>query len=746
MRRLPRPYIQDLDLAGQIHAMVHLHLLGSLSLRPADGGEIHAILSQPRRIALLAYLAAARPRGFHRRDTLFALFWPESTSGRARNALNQAAHRLRQALGAGVLISRGDEEIGLSPDAFSCDVAEFERALDRGDYDAALDLYRGDLLPGFFMADAPELESWLERERAHLRSRACEGALALAAGYEGEGRLREAARWVGRALELAPEDEAIVRHLLRVLDQIPERASALRAYEEFARRLKREYALVPAPETRALIEEIRGRTGGADTMESTPFTRIPRGRATEAETDREQRRIRSIAVLPFEDLSPGTEHEYLGDGIADELGGALARVPGLRVSGRRSAFAFRGRAADVREIGWRLGVEAVLEGSIRASGDRLRISAQLIGTADGFHLWSELYDRELNDALAIQQDIARSIMRAVLGRIEGGGALPGAREEHPEVYHLYLKGRYFKEKRSRDGLQKAIGYFRQALERDPAHARAHAGLADAYQLQAFYGFAPIGPARGKARAAVKDALAIDGALAEARASLASILSWEGDAAGAEREYRHAIELDPGYAQAHQWYASFLRHRNRLTAALREAEIALELDPLSVAVMLTIGSIYRALRHYDHAIEQYQRVLEMDPTYAPALFWLSGVYALTRQDDRAVAAAEQAIALGGEGGLYLGGLAFAQGLAGRKAEAEDTLRKMERLAETEYVAAMDLVSAYIGLGERDRALRALEQACDGGDPSVRELLVDPMYDSLRADRRFQILLKRIGLVE
>jgi TolB-like protein/Tfp pilus assembly protein PilF len=716
--------------------MVRLHLLGSLELRTKDGREVHYILGQPRRVALLAYLAAARPGRFHRRDTLFSLFWPESDTGRARNALNQAIHRLRQSLGEGVLISRGDEEVGLNPEVFWCDAAASEEALDRRDYEAALDLYRGDLLPGFFISDAWDFETWLEHKRAHLRARACEGALALAAQHEAKGELRDAAPWIRRALDLAPEDETVLRHLLRILDRISERAAALRAYEDFEQRLTREYGVAPGPETQALAAEIRSRSDRVERTEHTPDAPAVR---------REGQPIRSIAVLPFADLSPGKDQEYLGDGLAEELLGALSRIEGIRVPSRTSAFAFKGKETDIRTIGWKLGVEAVLEGSIRASGHRLRITAQLIGAADGFHLWSATYDRELEDVFAVQEEIARNIVRAIRGRIEGGGALPGAREESPQVYSLYLKGRYFKEKRSREGLQKAIGYFREVIDRDPAHARAHAGLADAYQLQVFYGFAPIGATRGKARAAVNEALAMDDRLAEAHASFASVLSWEGDAVGAERAYRRAIELDPAYAQAHQWYASFLRHRNRLGEALREAEIALALDPLSMSVMLTVGSIYRALRHYDLAIEQYQRVLEMDPTYAPALYWLSGAYALTGQDDRAIAAAEQAIGLGGATGLYLSGLALAQASAGQSEDAEHTLARMERLAETEYVSALDFALPYIGLGEIGRALEYVERGCKEGDPSVRELLVDPVFDLLRPQPRFQRLLVKARLV-
>lgn len=723
--------------------MVRLHLLGSLGLWTADGREIDSILSQPRRAALLAYLAVARPRGFHRRDTLLALFWPEAESGRARNALNQALHRLRQALGEGVLVSRGDGDVGLNPAVFWCDAAAFEQALDRGDLGTALELYRGDLLPGFFVGDAREFESWLERERTHLRTRACEGALGLARQHETSGGLREAARWIRRALDLAPEDEATLRHLLRILDRIPERAAAVRAYEEFAGKLEREIGVQPSSETRSLAAEIRMRSeapGGA----GAPL--VPGHDAPPAAVRPDGRAVRSIAVLPFADLSAGGGQEYLGDGIAEELLGFLSRIPGLRVPGRTSSFSFKGRDPDVREIGWQLGVDMVLEGSVRASEGRLRISAQLIGCVDGFVLWSETYESERKDALAVQEEIARSIVGAIRGRIAGGGTPPRVREESPEVYHLYLKGRYFKGKRSREGLQKAIDYFREVVEREPTHARANAALGDAYQLQAFYGFAPIAAARGKARVAVEEALAIDPGLAEAHASLASLLSWQGDAAGAEREYRRAIELDPNYAQAHQWYASFLRHRNRLGEALQEAETALGLDPLSTAVMLTIGSIYRALRYYDLAIEQYRRVLEMDPTSAPALYWLSSVYALTGQTDRAVALAEEAIALGGESGLYLGGLGFAQAVAGRRGEAERMLRRMERLAETEYVSVLDFALVHIWLGETGRALDCLERACEAGDPAVREFLVDPTYDPLRRELRFESVLRRARLVE
>jgi adenylate cyclase len=727
--------------------MVHLHLLGSLGLRTADGQEIQSVLSQPRRVALLAYLAAARPRGYHRRDTLFALFWPDSDTGRARNALNQAIHRLRQSLGEGVLISRGDEEIGLNPEVFWCDAAAFEEALGGGDCEAALDLYRGDLLPGFFISDAWEFEAWLDRERARLRTRACEGASALATREEASGRLHEAAGWTRRALDLRPDDQAVLHRLLRLLDRLSDRPAALRIYEEFAERLHREYGLEPAAETQALVGEIRGRNERTEHAESTPSPPpLPDRTPIVGHAHGKAQPIRSIAVLPFADLSPGKDQEYLGDGLAEELLGALSKIEGLRVPARTSAFAFRGEKADVREIGWKLGAEAVLEGSVRTAGSRLRVTAQLIGATDGFHLWSETYDCEMEDVFAIQEEIARSIVRAIRGRIAGGAASAEKREEDPEAHHFYLKGRYFMGKRSHEGLRKAVGYFLRAIDRDSTHARAYTGLADAYQLQAFYGFGSFGEARSRSRAAVEKALEIDDDLAEAHASFASILSWEGNAIAAEREYRRAIELNPNYAQARQWYASFLRHRGHLQEALYEAEGALYLDPLSMAVMLTIGMTYRALRHYDHAIEQYQRVLEMDPTYAPALHWLSGVYALTGQDDRAIATAERAVEYGGEGSLYLGGLGFAQALAGQRENAEHTLERLQRLAETEYASACDLALVHIGIGKTSRALDCLEQACDEGDPSVRELLVDPTYDPLRSDPRFQKLLRRVRLVE
>lgn len=717
--------------------MVRLQLLGSLRLRSANEQEIHSALTQPRRVALLTYLAAARPCGFHRRDTLLALFWPESDTARARNALNQAIHRLRQTLGEGVLISRGDEEIGVDPEAFWCDATAFEEALNRGEYGAAMDLYHGDLLPGFFVSDAPDFESWLERERARLRTRACEAASALSSRGEADGNLSEAVRWMRRAWELCSDQESTIRRLLGLLDRLPDRAAALRVYEEFAQRLDREYGVEPSAETQGLIAEIRRRGERAEQWE-----RIP----AEPPVRRARPPIHSVAVLPFADLSPNKNQEYLGDGIAEELMSALSRIGDLRVPGRTSAFAFKERETDAREIGWKLGVEAVLEGSVRTAGTRLRVTVQLLSAVDGYHLWSGTYDRELEDVFAIQEEIAQSVVEAIRGQIAGGRCLMPGRGTDLETHHLYLKGRYFQGKRSREGLQKAINYFRQAIDRDPIHARAYAGLADAYQIQVCYGFAPIHEARSRSRAAVEKALEIDYYLAEAHASFASLLSWEGDAAEAEREYRLSIELNPNYAQARQWYASFLRHHGRLEEALQEAEGALSVDPLSTSVMVTIGLIHRALRHYDRAIEQFQRILEMDPTYAPALYFLSGVYALTGHDDRAIATAEQAVILGGEGSLYLGGLAYAQAVAGRRADAERTIQKMEDLVETEYVSKLDLALAHIGLGETNRAVECLERAYEAGDPAIREFLVDPTYDSLRSEPGFQSLVRKARLTD
>src|SRR2546425_6878940 len=424
--------------------MVEFRLLGTLSLTTADGREVGSLLSQPRRLALLAYLAAATPRGPHRRDTLLALFWPELDQEHARAALRQSLHVLRSALGADAMVSRGDEEIGLDFERIWCDVAAFARAIDGGELGQALDLYRGNLLEGFFISDAPEFERWLESERAKLAGAAARTARTLAQSCERRGDLSTAVRWARRAIELAPNDEGVLRQLIAVLDRNGDRAGALQAYEEFAQHLAEEYEAEPAAETKALLAAVRARETAAPGTLTTPSLAGPSPLAVAAPSPRRRRAVIAavvplaalvllvagrwlwdrtangrtgptatertrVAVLPLKTVGTDARDSYVAEGLTQELIATLSQISGLRVLARSAVRRYATTPAASADIAHDLGVGSVLEGTVERQGERLRIHLELIDSRTGESLWSDTYDEGLQDVLTVQRDIARRV-------------------------------------------------------------------------------------------------------------------------------------------------------------------------------------------------------------------------------------------------------------------------------------------------------------------------------------------------
>ncbi|MEJ2722384.1 MAG: protein kinase, partial [bacterium] len=358
-----------------------------------------------------------------------------------------------------------------------------------------------------------------------------------------------------------------------------------------------------------------------------------------------------IAVLPFADVSQKKDQDYLCDGIAEELINHLAKVEGLHVVARTSAFSFKDKNEDIREIGRRLGVETLLEGSVRKAGDRLRITAQLINATDGYHLWSERYDREMEDVFTIQDDITMAIVDklkiTLLGKEKD--ALVKRHTEDVEAYNLYLKGRFFWNKRTETGYLKGLEYFRQATEQDPSYASAYAGVADSYDLLGWYGYLSPQEAFPRARQAAEKARDLDDSLAEAHASLGWIsTNYDWDWKSAEKEYNRALELNANYATAHQWYAEFLTYMGRHDDSVLEMRRALELDPLSLIINNDLGQVYYFARRYDEAIFQLRKTLEMDPGFVVAHFFLALAYAQKSMYDEALRAAQRAMTLAGEG--------------------------------------------------------------------------------------------------
>ncbi len=459
-------------------------------------------------------------------------------------------------------------------------------------------------------------------------------------------------------------------------------------------------------------------------------------------------RSRAVAVLPFVNASPDPDNEYLSDGITDELIDVLSRVRGLRVASRTSVFALKGKPQDVRAIGALLGVAEVLEGTVRRSGDRLRISAQLTSTEDGRLLWSQRYDRTLDDVFAIQDEIARTIANTLRATSFADIAepLPQRYTQNVKAYGLYLRGRFAWNKRTQAGIAEGIRYFEQAIAEDPSYAPAYTGLADSYALHVDYRSVPVAEGFARAKEYARKAIALDDTLAEAHASLAwSLFIYDWDWDGADREYRRAMELDPAYATAHQWYGFLLTARGAHDEALLELHTALELDPVSVSVRRSAGWAYYYARRFDRARYHLDRAVAMNPT-AEETFRVLGLTLLhLGQHADAERVLREGSALPGAGTYDLATLGHVLGIMGRRAEAEDLLASLEQRASEGYVSPVAFATLHLGLGNLDRALDYLEAAFAERRGWLAYINVNPTLDPLRGEARFKELVVKMKLM-
>jgi serine/threonine-protein kinase len=455
----------------------------------------------------------------------------------------------------------------------------------------------------------------------------------------------------------------------------------------------------------------------------------------------------SIAVLPFVNLSADPENEYFCDGMVEELIDALAKVEDLRVVSRSSSFQFKGTSHNIREIGEQLNVSHVLEGSVRKAANRIRVTAQLISVSDDYHLWSEKYDRELEDVFAIQDEITEQIVEQLKIKLVGERSARFVKPstQNVEAYTLYLKGRFYWNKRTEEGIKRGIECFQQAIETDPGYAVAYAGLADSYNVLAITGSEPPSQCFSRAKAAATKALELDDKLAEAHTSLAlARMCHDWDWPGAEHAFQRAIELNPKYATAHQWYAEYLAATKRFDEALAEIERALDLDPLSLMAITAVGIVFFYARQYEQAIEPLQRALEMDPHFPPALRVLGWVYEQKAMNEEAIEEYRKAVTSSGGNVSMLADLGRAYAVVGRKDEAQKILDELLRLSTQRYVSPYEPALVYTGMGEMDRALEKLKEACEERYWLMMNLNVHPTWDSLRSDSRFTELLRRMGL--
>jgi len=713
---------------------VRLRTFGSPSLA-GDKGRLSGTGAQPKSLALLALLAVAGERGVSR-DKVVAYLWPETETQKAAHRLSQVLHALRRELEADTLFL-GTNDLRLNPQVISTDIGEFTDALDRGDLERAVSLYGGPFLDGFYLSGAVEFERWVELERAEHATRLGATLESLATAAARRKDWRGAAEWWRRVAERDPLNSRIAVSFLDALSVAGDQAGALRFAQLHEKRLREEFDASPNPAVVAAIE--RARSHAAVVPSSAMLEPI-------AEPDAS---VPAVVVLPFVNLSPDREDEYFSDGMTDELINALARMQELRVVSRTSSFALKGKNADVRQIGERLRVDAVVEGSVRKAGTRVRITAQVVTVADGYHVWSETYERTLADVFAAQEELARAIASALSGQLLGKMRTPVGKPatDVPEAYASYLKGRYFSNKRTNEGLRAASEHFQQAIERDPRYALAYAGVAESYALRGFEEFGgdlPPAQAMPPAKAAALRALELDPLLPDAhcwRGVIALLYDW--DWALAESEFRRALNLLPRALFPQIWYAVLLGATGRHDESVRLIERAASFEPASLPVQLTAGRCYLFAGQYDAALERIRATLEMDSDNLLAHVWLARALGAKGRLREAAGAVETGMNRFGRLPILLMLSGVLSGQIGQRDEALRILTELREEAQRRYVPVIFEALVLAALGNADEALQNLHQAYQQRSGLLAFAgVLRWEWDSLRADLRFTNLLKKV----
>src|SRR6266480_4448374 len=457
---------------------------------------------------------------------------------------------------------------------------------------------------------------------------------------------------------------------------------------------------------------------------------------------------KSIAVLPFENASNEPNTEYLSEGISEALINSLSELQQLRVIARPTAFRYRGKDVDPRQVGHELGVAAVLTGKVRQMQDALNVQVDLVDAVTGAEIWGAGYDRKITDLLAIKQAIAQQVTAKLKLKLssEEQRRLVKYDSTNPEAYQFYLRGRYFWDKRTSDGIKQAIEHFQQSIERDPNFALGYVGLADSYTGLTFYNFAAPHEAMPKAKESAMKALTLDDTLAEAHTTLAHILiNYDWNWSAAEKEFKRSIELKPDYATAHQWYAiHYLTAMGRLEEAVQEMKKALELEPASLVMNTFIGATLYYAGRYDEAIDQCRRTIQMDPNFAVAHWHLGLAYEQKHLLDAATEEFKKAISLSGSSPLMKAALGRAYAESQNNHEANEMLNELNELAKRQYASAYEIATICVALGNHEEAFQLLGKAYAEHSFHLVNLNVSPQFKSVRSDPRFQDLVQRIGL--
>jgi TolB-like protein/Flp pilus assembly protein TadD len=727
-RHLPLPLPLATASPGAHVIPNRLKLFGGGMLANA-AGPITGRAAQRHRIALLALLATTR-RLYRSRDQLIAFLWPDADAERGRKLLSDSIYRVNRALDGDVITGTGDD-LRLNRGILGSDVADFEAAVDARDWQRVAELYTGPLLDGFFVPGSPEFDHWMETERAQYARTYGKALESLAVKAGDAGQAAEAVDWWHRLAALVPDDSRVAMELMRALESSGNRARALSHAREHALYLRESLGVQPDSAVQQLAEQL------ATPAESGAITGTiaPRG-------------ANAIAVLPFQNVSESETTSYFADGVSEELMYLLTRTPGLRVASRTSSFAYRDVKVDAREVGRRLHVDWILEGSIRRSGDTLRIAAHLTDARNGYQVWSDSFDRSSSDVFAIQAEIAATIATRIAPSLNGAVApstppiVRSARDA--DTRDLDFQARFQFHKRTEANLRKAVELFERVVAREAEHTRAWAGLAETYAVLAFYDFMAPRIAFPRAESAANQAIHLDPGLAGPHATLGCVdtfyhWNWE----SAEQRFRHAIELEPTNSTARHFYASMLATRGRFAEAEREMRHAADLDPLSMIAHSSIGWILVMANQNERAIRQLHVALQFNPNFCLANYWMGLALQQNEQSSDAIAYLLRSIELAPDSTLQRAALAHAYASAGDSGTARQVLDDLLAMEENgRYISSYQLAKVHVALGESSAALTRLERAHADRAHAMTYLTVDPQLRSLAGHPRVRRLIEQV----
>ena len=788
-------------LSPAFQPVFKLKLLGGVAL-VSPKGPLSGRAVQKRRLALLARLALAPGRTLSR-DKLIGLLWPETSAERARHLLSVSLHELRRALGEEGVLSRGDD-IALNPAVVSTDIDEFEAALrENRPHDAVL-LYDGPFMDGFFGTDDAELDQWVESERERLARSYATALERSAVARQQSGDLRGAVEMWRRLASVDPYNARIARELMLALEAAGDRAGALQHARVHTLLLQEEFSAEPDAEIVALSERLRAAPPAVSAAPPTTRALVPVEPTAAAVTPlpeiaaapsparrttprRRQtlhlRQARSIlllaitliaavslivwlsskpaggpsaartgsgiAVLPFRNMLPSDTLEYFGIGLSEEISNALSRIEGLYVPSFNSTYLLRD--SDVKDIAERLRVDYVLEGSVKTGGGRLNVKANLIDPESGYRRWSGVFDEawDLQNLTVVQERIAGAIRDSLahelnqspMRLVKQGTLNQRAREE-------YWRGRPDFFDRTPQRLANALAHFKNAVREDSTYALAHAGIADTYIILGAYDYGVLAPrdAYPQAKSAALRAIELDPELPGPHAALATALfNYDYDWVGAEREFKQALQLDPNDAQTNHWYSLFLATQGRMNEARAAITIARDRDPESPVVATSYARHLYFARQFQASVAAYRQTLERRPNFVTAHAGIGLAFVALQQYDSALAHYELANRLLPAGAPLLNGLiAHAAGLAGNRELALRHLAELNQRAPRRYIPPEYRVLAYIGLGDHDAAIRALEDSYRSQSGGIAYLLTEPVLDPLRTRPELDELARRVKL--